>query len=181
MNHRRWPHSVVLVGMSLACMMALCGWSQPNTDTAPKQPAACSTLINPLSSVPTRYRAVRAIEDRGTRQQWLLLKDLSHPTTPGLLVRALRYRSRLQPTEFDSCSSGSVKRFFLPVIHVGDPIIVSEHTPVSDGQLEATALEAAAEGEPLKVRLKIGGQILRAIASAPGRATRIAEASERLR
>jgi hypothetical protein len=180
MNHRKWSRSVRLAGMSLTCLMAICGWSRQNPYAAHAQ-SACSTLIDPLLSVPTRYRAVRAIEDRGTHQQWLLVKDLSHPSAPALLVQAPGYRSRLQPTEFDSCSSRSVPRFSLPVIHVGDPIIVSEHTAISDAQLGATALEAAAAGEPLNVRLKIGGQILHAIANAPGRATRIVEASEMLR
>ena len=37
----------------------------------------------------------------------------------------------------------------LPVIHAGDPIIVSERTTVSDAELEATALEQAAVGDSL--------------------------------
>jgi hypothetical protein len=182
MNHRSWSRFGHLASWSLMCGVAVSGWSQQNIVAARTDCAASFTLINPLSNVPTRYRAVRAIDDRGTRQHWLLLKDQSHPACPALLVQAPRYRScaGLGQTEIDS-RSHSVPEFSLPVIHVGDPIVVSEHTPTLDAELEATALEAAIAGEPLGVRLKIGGQTLRAIADAPGRATRIAKASERPR
>jgi hypothetical protein len=57
-----------------------------------------------------------------------------------------------------------------PILHSGDRLIVDEHTAVVDAQLEAVAMGPAAAGGSLNVRLAIGGRVVRAVATAPGRA-----------
>ena len=59
---------------------------------------------------------------------------------------------------------------FHPVIHAGDRLTVEEHTAVADAALEARALNPAARGSALEVRLAIGGRVVRAVALGPGRA-----------
>jgi flagella basal body P-ring formation protein FlgA len=56
------------------------------------------------------------------------------------------------------------------VIHGGDRIIVEEHTQVVDAQLEAVAMGPAAAGGQFRVRLKIGGKIIAAVATSTGHA-----------
>jgi flagella basal body P-ring formation protein FlgA len=48
--------------------------------------------------------------------------------------------------------------------------VVEEHTPTTEARLEAIAMDAAAIGSRMNVRLKIGGKVLSAVAIAPGRA-----------
>jgi flagella basal body P-ring formation protein FlgA len=54
---------------------------------------------------------------------------------------------------------------------VGDHLIVEEHTKLLDASLEAIALASARAGQTLRVRLSIGGRVVKAIAAAAGRAT----------
>ena len=56
-----------------------------------------------------------------------------------------------------------------PVIHAGESVQVEEHSPVLDASLQAVALSSAASGGVLRVRLRIGGRVLRARAIAAGR------------
>ena len=57
-----------------------------------------------------------------------------------------------------------------PVIHRGDSLMVIEESAAVSEQLEATALEPAAEGSNFAIRLKLGGRTYRAVATGPGRA-----------
>jgi flagella basal body P-ring formation protein FlgA len=65
------------------------------------------------------------------------------------------------------------------VIRGGDRVILEEHTPVVDARLEAIALAPAREGGTLRVRLKIGGGIVEAVALGPGRVAFAAETEAR--
>jgi flagella basal body P-ring formation protein FlgA len=56
------------------------------------------------------------------------------------------------------------------VIHSGDLLLLEQHTAVLDAKLEATALEPAILGEVLKVRLKVTGKVVLAVATGTGRA-----------
>ena len=58
----------------------------------------------------------------------------------------------------------------LPVIHAGDRLIVEEHTAVAEAGWRLWRWDSAAVGRPLRVRLEIGGKVLRAVALGPGRA-----------
>jgi hypothetical protein len=63
----------------------------------------------------------------------------------------------------------------IPVIRAGDRLIVEEHTAVVDAVLEARALNPAAAGAPLDVRLTMGGNVVRVVAVGPGRAALLTE------
>lgn len=185
MNHGKGFRAIRLTSTALTLVSAFCGGGQQNSPTARIQNAECLNFTNPLPhfNVAARYRAVRIIEDRGTRLRWLLIEDLSRPTAPALLRRAPGDLSCASPrtTETDARFTPPLLDISFPVIHAGDSIILSEHTRILDAELEATALKGAAAGEPLPVRVKFGGRIVHAVASGPGRATLAVEARERMR
>ena len=62
------------------------------------------------------------------------------------------------------------------MIHARDYVIVEEHTALVDARLEAVALGSAASDAPLRVRLKVGGKIVGAVATGPGHAILAPEA-----
>ncbi|HEY1578179.1 MAG TPA: flagella basal body P-ring formation protein FlgA [Terracidiphilus sp.] len=70
------------------------------------------------------------------------------------------------------------RRSSQPIIHAGDSVIVIEETPSLDASYEGVALSAAQSGEPVNIRLKIGGRALQAVATARGRARLVAKAIE---
>jgi flagella basal body P-ring formation protein FlgA len=67
------------------------------------------------------------------------------------------------------------------VIRIGDRVVVEGVTARVEERLEAVALGNAKVGSPLQVRLKIGGQVMRAILLAPGRARIISQAEPQAR
>jgi hypothetical protein len=122
---------------------------------------------------------VRVIDDPPTRTRWLLMRNPVHPSGPGLLIPSA---VPLGQAGLTGCmSSLSVRPRpgspALPVIHSGDRLIVEENSALVEARLEAVALGSASAGSPLKVRLKIGGVVVRAVALGPGRAA-IAPESE---
>jgi hypothetical protein len=122
----------------------------------------------------TRYRAVRIIDDPCTGHRWLLVRQFDRPEAPALLVQMPDNHScsKLPVEDSEGRSPATANRMLARrVIHPGDFVILSEDTPVSDARLEATALQPAATGQALTVRLKFGGHLLRAVATGPGHAT----------
>jgi len=114
---------------------------------------------------------VRAITDAASGSRWLLLRDPEHAGGPGKLV--LTAGSGDAQRE-QGCRSGATQRqeqglvkALKTVIRQGDQIVVREQTSFVDLRLVGTALGPAAEGESLRVRLRIGGTV-RAIAVLPG-------------
>jgi hypothetical protein len=127
-----------------------------------------SSALAPASAsgVLREQEVFREIDDPHSGERWLLLRDLNHPGGPGRLVLAAQQTA---------ASSRETKDNLLPsksllVIRAGDALIVEEHTAVLDARLEGTAINSAAKGAQLKVRLRIGGKVVRAVALAPGRA-----------
>ena len=57
----------------------------------------------------------------------------------------------------------------LPIVHRGEALVMSEDTLTLHAEFEATALSDGARGESIMVRLRLGGKIVRANVSAPGR------------
>jgi hypothetical protein len=120
----------------------------------------------------------RQIDDPSTGTRWLLAHDPAHPEGPGRFV--LSANSSLGSGSAASGSVGDAKglasvdaqRF---VIHVGDALLVEEHTAVVDAQLEAVALGSAVRGAEFKARLRIGGKVVRVLASGPGRSALVRE------
>jgi hypothetical protein len=153
----------------------------PQKLDAGTQEVGCLSGLGAQSGYAAGYRALREVADLGTHQHWLLIQDLTRATGPALFMKQPQHSAcaflTLGKMNFGSALGARVRS--IPVIHAGDRIILCEHTILSDAELEATALEAAAVGESLRVRIKFGGLTVRAIAAAPGRATLVPEASER--
>jgi hypothetical protein len=168
-----------LAAVFLAAVPALSGF--PQTLDAGMPMTRCLEGLETQSGYGTRYRAIRAFEDPGTHQHWLLIRDQNRVTGPALLVKA-QHAACVSSTlgKMNSESKPLFQLRSIPVIHAGDRIVLLEHSAVSDAELEATALQAAAVGDPLPVRLKFGGLTVRAIAAAPGYVTVGNKTSERL-
>jgi hypothetical protein len=180
MRIQHYSRAITLTSISLAAFLTLPGRCQEKNPTSRNQADECLNIADDHSKIATRYRAIRTIEDSGTHQHWLLLENLNRPGAPALLVQRAcdSSRARILSEESELRSRSDIHDLSLPAIHVGDYLILSEHTRVFDAELEATALKTAAIGEGLTVRLKFGGRSLNAIATAPGRATLSEEGSE---
>lgn len=118
--------------------------------------------------------AVREIDDPHTGARWLLMKDAAHPGGPGRLVQL-----ELGGDSSISQSSQAERPIAIPVIHTGDRVRVEEHTARVDATLESVALGPALAGQPLRVRLKVGGRLVNVIAVGPGQASLAAETGAR--
>jgi hypothetical protein len=119
---------------------------------------------------------VREIDDPHTGARWLLMRDSSHPGGPGRMELASEPRSKTISSPARNRAQGEAGQYppateqAQPVIRAGDRVIVEEDTPVVEARLEAVALNPAAVGSSLRVRMIIGGRLVRAVALAPGRA-----------
>lgn len=119
------------------------------------------------ASAPVKSHDVfREMVDPHTGSHWLLIRDAQHPAGPGRLVLA----SQQQGMQRGSLTWPSLAAEKKPVVHAGDTLVVEEHTALVDARLEAVALAAAFEGDSLRVRLKIGGKVVRAWAIGQGKA-----------
>jgi hypothetical protein len=112
-----------------------------------------------------RDEVVRSFEDAATSDRWVLERDSAHPGGPGRLIKVTGGPSRAERSVNLS-----------PVIRAGEKVTVAERTSTVAVRLEGVALSSAGSGELLKVRLKVGGWLVRAIAEAPGRARLAGEA-----
>jgi hypothetical protein len=183
MNWRgRWP--VVLwavVALSTLRAQVQVGKTRPPASSAIKEsPVSNESSVNNEFSVKVERvervasdadAAVREIDDPATGDRWILLRDAAHPDGPGrmALISLRRTESRFESARGAEAGSAfpSLPAF---VIHGGDRVIVEEHTRVADAELEAVALGPAAQGNPFRVRLKIGGNVILAVATTPGHA-----------
>jgi hypothetical protein len=162
--------AILIAFLALSCV------AQPERSSAPKA-TGCPTNRDPQHADRLQIHAIRTIEDFATHRRWLLEKDVNRPAGPASLVPLPPDESCAFPKTEPGAAPLHVK--FpgppIPVIRAGDALIVSEHTSVSDTQLEAIALSAAGVGEAMTIRLKIGGGPLHAIAIAPSRASLLAQ------
>jgi len=108
----------------------------------------------------------REIRDPHSGARWLVVSDPNRPGGPGRMLAA---KNDVMATT----GSTPGKNVSVPVIHPGDTVVVEEHTATTEVYLEAIAVNAAAIGSRVDVRLKIGGRVVRAVAIAPGRAALI--------
>lgn len=110
---------------------------------------------------------VREIVDPATGDRWLLEDDPASPGGPGRLVRVADEKNGGPQA---ATSQGHNEKASPPrVVRAGDRVLVEEHTTVMDARLEGVALSGARSGATLRVRLKIGGRIVSAVALGPGR------------
>ncbi len=118
--------------------------------------------------------AVREIDDPHNGDRWLLVRGRSDPAGPGSLILANTGFAESRQMGRESAPPAASRQMIcpaaLPAIHTGDRLIVEEHTALVEGRLEAVALGPALVGSPLKVRLAVGGKVVRAVALGPGRA-----------
>ncbi len=121
--------------------------------------ASSSPVIAPAAGV------FRSIDDPHFGTRWLLVADREHPGGPGRLIPAESAPPSKQSFQRPRESPRSTQ-----VIHAGDPILLEEHSRTVDACLEAIALDPAPPGGRLRVRLKLGGRVVRATASGPGHA-----------
>lgn len=126
---------------------------------APARPMI--VLSSPVSDV------VREISDQATGARWILERDPAAPGGPGRLVRIATGEER-SPQAANGLSR-SETALQPRVIRTGDRVVVEEHTAVMDAQLEGVALSGARSGASLRVRLKVGGKVVSAVALGPGR------------
>jgi hypothetical protein len=165
------------VRAGLAVMVAAV-WLPASGQSAPRDAPAANVIriaaTNPRAAADPSGGVVREIEDPHTGDQWKLMRDPAHPEGPGRLVLVVepgiepvssRTSDRKQPA-----LSATKQTQFHPVIHAGDALIVEEHTAVVEARLEAVALGPAGEGAIFRVRLKIGGKVVRAVAVSAGHA-----------
>lgn len=117
---------------------------------------------------------LREIDDPHTGLRWLLMRDTTRPGGPGRMVPFAVGQGEARPESriglFPAPPWHERLPLSLPIIHTGDRLIIEESTPLVQARLEAVALGPALSGSPFKARLVLGGNVVRAVALAPGRA-----------
>lgn len=177
---RFWLAGVAACCASVLCASALCAQAQRVPATSEvrlpiqAQVAALAShadLVFPADPVShADANIVREIDDPHTGSRWLLERDESRPGGPGRLVLAGGSARSREQSRAQSAEPGRVSAAAVPVIRAGDRLIVEENTPLVEARFEAIALSPASAGAPLRVRLAIGGHVVRGIAVAAGRA-----------
>jgi Chaperone for flagella basal body P-ring formation len=110
---------------------------------------------------------LREIDDAANGCRWLLERDTEHPGSPGRMVLIA---GCVQGLRSDAAKIDGATTLAASVIRVGDRVVLEAHTAAMDVQLEAVALTPAAVGSEFVARMKLSGQVLRAVAVARGRA-----------
>ncbi|MGO8758880.1 MAG: hypothetical protein ACLQG3_12225 [Terracidiphilus sp.] len=118
---------------------------------------------------------IREIDDPSSGDRWLLMRSDRSAGGPGRLVRIEETENRTSRESAGARPADNEPAARPAVIRAGDSVIVEEHTTVVDARLEAMALSSAAAGKEFKVRLKIGGKVIRVIAVEAGLATIVPE------
>jgi len=191
--------------------VALVAWSTTvlfaQSGTLPKVVGAGSaapTMRFTVSSGPSDSasgQVLRTIDDPGTGQRWLLLRDESHPGGPARLVLSTpdtlqgKESNDSDPSDAPASPAASTRanssfaqiakdRVVMSIprpevatspapalIRAGEHLCVERHSAVVDVQLEAVALGSASAGSEFSARLVIGGRVVRAVAVGQGHAT----------
>jgi hypothetical protein len=154
--------------LALGIALAACAQSPAVATGSGSQALLSLPGSDPYQSAATG-EIVREIDDPHTGDRWLLVRNDQVPGGPGRLVLVAAHRNRSAGAALGAESQTGTTQF-LPVIRAGDRLIVEEHTTRVDAVLEARALNPAAPGSALEVRLTIGGNVVRAVALGPGRA-----------
>jgi hypothetical protein len=160
---------------------ALALWGQaPQSAPAPAPSALPDSSAQQLVQAPetrparTSFQVVREIDDRPTHKRWLLERDRNRPSSPGRMVLISNSGAVAGQDPEEIPDSQPLRAALpappIPVIRAGDRLVVEENTPVVEARLTAIALGPAVAGAVLNVRLEIGGKVIRALATGPGRA-----------
>jgi hypothetical protein len=159
--------------LSIAAMLAFASalaFAQPPASAAIGHLVTLSSSSQGSSTQVHAGEIVREIDDPSNGNHWLLVRNADHPAGPGLLLL-------VSAAHIQAMQAEPVVEPVLPVIRTGDRVIVEENTPLVDARLEAVAMSPAMAGSPFNVLLSIGGRIIRAVATGPGRATLQEEAA----
>ncbi len=162
----------------------LAGSAGPHSD--PADPGSSAMIQQARSGI----RKLKQIDDAGTHLHWILIRDDARPGGPGRLVQASQVAESAAQRSTSEMLTGSLARgeklasvadspglkVNAVVIRAGDRLLVTEHSPTVEAQIEAVALEPATAGTALRVRMKSGG-VVWAVALGAGSA-RLAPAGE---
>jgi hypothetical protein len=105
-------------------------------------------------------RVVGYLDDSILAKRWAIMRDETHPEAPHTLVpvgyvpTVTRIQTGIKPSNSDSQQN---------VIHAGDVLTLLDDSPTLHLQLAAVAMESAAQGGRLRVRLVRGGAVLSGI------------------
>lgn len=165
----RWA-AIVLNGMALLSLLPVSVKGEHNETANPRLGSGCLTGIEAEATNRAQYRNLRVIDDPGTGHRWLLVEQISRPGAPALLVQIPSDRDLKRLGCLSETPLSRMQEFQVPIIHAGESIALSESSATLDVQLEGTALQSAQVGAALAVRLKVGGHLVHALATAPGRA-----------
>ena len=156
---------------ALLILTAFCARGEQDSIPHSKKPSACLDSFELHSSNGPQYQKASVIEDPGTGHRWLLVAQVDRPQGPARLVEIpasnVCFEKGLETTE--PYSAAKLQNRSRAVIHTGDSVVLSQRTPNVDAQLEAIALQPAAAGNVVNVRLKFSGHVIRVVATAPGR------------
>jgi hypothetical protein len=172
--------------MALAALAASAGAFGQAALVLPASPMVMISSTGPNdAAVQAGGEVVREIDDPHTGARWLLMRDSSRPGGPGRMVMTAGRALGGPPTgavDATGAETGPSRKGTAPappVIQAGDRLIVEENTAVVEARLEAVALNRAAIGSGLQVRLALGGRVVRAVALAPGRAAILTDSEAR--
>ena len=117
------------------------------------------------------FRVVRVIEDPGSHLHWLIEQNIERPDWP---ARAIQVPDELSRRDYMSCHSDEAEKQgsdqSSPVVHAGDALLIVEDSPAFRAYLEGVALNNGESGGSISARLRIGGKVVAAVVTAPGRA-----------
>jgi len=156
----------IIIEITVTLALAFPAAFSQSAGSSPANSRAMTMLSSPASGSGLQVPAgdvVREIDDPSNGDRWLLVPNSRHPAGPGLLLLASTVKLLRHQT-------AAVADLAVPVVRTGDRVVVEENTPIVEARLEAVAMSPAMAGAPFNARLSIGGRVIRAVASGPGRA-----------
>jgi hypothetical protein len=128
--------------------------------------ARASVCPAPAKTAPPRWTFDHYVYDASLRKEWAVYVDCNHPSAPARMELAPDIAGRLQPAKSAagkpnaSSASGAVK--------AGSAVEVSNSAAAPAGiRLSGTAMETAFPGQPIRVRLSVGGRFVTGLVRGP--------------
>jgi len=173
-RRKHWSGAKLGMGEIVVCLSVSAAAAQaPSPARSAIVLVSSGTAAYDLNPRPDSGEVRREIRDPHTGQVWRLSLNPANPGGPGRLVLAAPQNSpATNRSAADSEASAP------PLIHTGDRVTLEEETPTVSARLEAIALGPASAGAPLRVRLRLGGQIVPAVALAAGRVALVARGAQ---
>jgi hypothetical protein len=155
--------------MAVLLSLLFAAEAQSEAQKSAFSPEGSPNVASRIQNARENKNIFREIVDPHNGARWVLLRDVAHPTGPGRLVQAT---PDSEPGAQEKPGEARELMFEVgtPCIHAGEKVVVEEHTATVDVSLQAVAMEPARMGSSLRVRLNIGGKVVRTVALAPGKA-----------